>query len=242
MPTPTCQKCRRTIPSDEINVAQDVAYCRACNLSYRLSELTFDDGITSNLDLQRPPSGAWFDESGVATVIGATNRSLGTAVGMLFFALFWNGIVSVFVALALAGTLQQFHVTPPTWFPSPNMNDDFMKPGMIAFLWLFLLPFIVIGLAFIGTVLSCLLGRTEVRIANSKGIIFIGVGGLGWRRRFDASQIKAIKLHTSNNREGSNSVSVMLETREGKQLKFGSLLTNERRQFILAALRKTILR
>ena len=242
MPTPTCQKCRRTIPSDEINVAQDVAYCRGCNLSYRLSELTFDDGIIAHMDLQRPPAGAWFDDTGMATVIGATNRSLGTAVGMLLFALFWNGIVSVFVAIALAGTLRQFHVTVPTWFPSPEMNGDFMKPGMLAFLWLFLLPFILIGLAFIGTVLVCLFGRTEVRIANSKGIIFIGVGSVGWKRRFEASQIKAIKLHTSNNREGSNSVSVLLETREGKQMKFGSLLSNERRQFVLAALRKTILR
>jgi len=88
MPTPVCSKCRRTIPPDEINVANDVAYCRDCNISYRLSELTFGGDISVNLDLNHPPKDAWFVNDGGGTVIGATNRSLGTAFGLLFFALF----------------------------------------------------------------------------------------------------------------------------------------------------------
>jgi hypothetical protein len=33
-----------------------------------------------------------------------------------------------------------------------------------------------------------------------------------------------------------------MEMREGKQIKFGTLLSNERRQFVLAAVRKAVLR
>jgi hypothetical protein len=31
---PTCSKCGSTIPSEDVNVANDVAYCRACNVSH----------------------------------------------------------------------------------------------------------------------------------------------------------------------------------------------------------------
>ena len=242
MPTPTCAKCRRVIPGDDINVAQDVAYCRDCNFSYRLSELTFDDGLTANLYLNRPPKGAWFVSDGGGTVIGATNRSLGTAFGMLFFALFWNGIVSIFVLCAISGTLHNLHIPLPSWFPAPKMNGEDMGVGMTIFMWLFLTPFILIGLFVAGSFFSSLFGRTEVRIANSQGVVFIGIGALGWKRRFDLAQVKTVRLQSQRNRDGQDTLTILIETREGKQIKFGSLLSKERRQFVLAALRKTILR
>lgn len=81
--------------------------------------------------------------------IGATHRSIGSAIGLLLFALFWNGIVSVFVLFAIAGTLKQFNIGLPEWFPAPNMNGEPMSLGMVLFLWIFLTPFIAIGLGMI---------------------------------------------------------------------------------------------
>jgi hypothetical protein len=242
MPTPICAKCRRTIPPDDINVANDVAYCRDCNVSYRLSELTFDSDLNTSLDLNRPPKGAWFVNNGAGTVIGATNRSLGAAFGLLFFTLFWNGIVSVFVLLAIAGTLHNLHIPQPDWFPAPKMNGGDMGAGMVIFLWLFLTPFIVIGLSVAAGCLNCLFGRTEMRLAGTQGSVFTGIGPLGWRRRFDASQVKDVRMLETTSSKGQNTVSLLIETREGKQIKFGSLLTGERRLFVLGALRKTLLR
>ena len=243
MPTPTCAKCRRTIPGDDINVAQDVAYCRDCNISYSLSELTSDDEFTAVVELRDPPEGAWFVSDGSSAVIGATNRNLVNGVGFLFFALFWNGLLSVFVVFAIAGTLHHLHVPLPGWFPMPKMEGGGeMDVGMTVFLWLFLTPFIGIGLIVAGAVLSSFFGRTEVRIANSQAIIFNGIGAVGWKRRFDCSQIKSVKQHRSHNSEGSDTLTILMETRAGKQIKFGSMLSSERRQFILAALRQTVLR
>ena len=105
MQTPTCTKCDKVIPSEDINVANDVAYCRACNITYKLSELSDDTVVPVEVDLSRPPNGAWHRRDGMGVVIGASQRSLGTAFGALLFALFWNGIVSVFVAIALGSTL-----------------------------------------------------------------------------------------------------------------------------------------
>lgn len=242
MPTPVCSKCRRTIPPDEINVANDVAYCRDCNISYRLSELTFGGDLSANLDLNHPPKGAWFVNDGGGTVIGATNRSLGTAFGLLFFALFWNGIVSIFVLCAISGTLHILHVPQPDWFPAPKMNGGDMGVGMVLFLWVFLTPFITVGLFVAGSCLNCLFGRTEVRVTGAQGTVFTGIGSLGWRRRFDASQVKDTRILQTTNSKGQDAFNLLIETREGKQIKFGSMLSNERRQFVLGALQKTLLR
>ena len=242
MPTPTCSKCRRTIPSDDINVAKDVAYCRECNLSYRLSELTHGGDSMASIDVNRPPKGAWYRSDGGGTVIGATNRSVGTAVGMLFFALFWNGIVSTFVMLAISATLQNLHIPTPVWFPAPKMNGDFMGPGMTIFLWLFLTPFILVGVSVASMCLVSLFGRTEVRIESSRGTIFTGVGAIGWRRKFEAAQVRDIRTFQRRNNEGADSYSILIETREGRQLKLGSMLTSERRQFMLGALQRTLQR
>ena len=242
MPTPTCTKCRRTISPEDINVANDVAYCRDCNISYRLSDLTFGGDGGGDIDLNRPPKGAWFINNGSGAVIGATNRSLVSAFGLLFFALFWNGIVSIFVLVAISGTLHNLHVPLPDWFPAPKMNGGDMGVGMTIFLWIFLTPFIVIGISVALGCMNCLFGKTEVRVAGTQGVVFTGVGQLGWRRRFDAPQVKEVRILQSTGSKGQNTVNVLIETREGKQIKFGSLLTGERRQFVLGALRKTLLR
>ena len=117
-----------------------------------------------------------------------------------------------------------------------------MGVGMVLFLWLFLAPFIAIGVFLAGSCLSALFGRTEVRQTGMQGVVFTGIGILGWRRCFDASQVKDVRLHQKNNSEGSDTYSILIETRDGKQVKLGSMLSSERRQFVLGATRKALLR
>ena len=161
MPTPTCSKCKHVIPAEDVNVANDVAYCRQCNIAYALSKLTHGAELNESIDLNNPPAGTWFVRNGMDTVIGGTNRSLGTATGLLAIGLFWNGIVSIFISLALSATLHNLHISLPAWLPIPKMNGGNMNGGMTIFLWLFLTPFIVIGLSMIGAFLSAIAGKTR---------------------------------------------------------------------------------
>src|SRR5207253_8518559 len=108
--TAICPKCHRQIPIADVNVATDVALCRSCNLVHKLSELVQVAELEEGVDFARLPAGAWYRDSGMGVVIGATHRSLGTAFALLLFTLFWNGIVSVFVFLALNSTLALLHV------------------------------------------------------------------------------------------------------------------------------------
>ena len=111
MITPTCPKCRRPVPAEEINVANDVAYCRPCNLSHRLSGLTERGELNHGVDLNKPPDGVWRHADGSGMVIGATHRSLGAALGTLVFALVWNGLVGLFLLSATVHTLQMLNVS-----------------------------------------------------------------------------------------------------------------------------------
>lgn len=244
MVTPACPKCRHPIPPDDVNVGANLAFCRACNLAHELSVIARGTGIPPDVDLYRPPPGAWQRASGLGTFIGATQRSLSGAFFTFLFGGFWNGIVGVFVALALAATLGHLGISRPDWFPTPKMNGGPIGIGMTLFLWVFLTPFIAIGLAMIAAFLSCLGGRTELRIRDYQGELFSGIGPLGFRKRFKIPDIKDVRIETrkwrSRDGERDRTPTILIELAEGKPIKFGSSLREDRRQFIAAALRKAI--
>lgn len=244
--TPTCSSCQRVIPSTDVNVSSDTAFCRVCNVAYKLSTLLHGLELDANVDLARPPSGAWHRSSGLGEIIGATHRSIGMALGALAFSLFWNGIVSVFVLLALSATLRNLDISVPEWFPAPKMNGSAMGVGETVFLWIFLTPFIVVGLVMFGAFLSALAGRTEVRIGQGGGVVFSGIGPLGWPRRFNPEAAKDVRIDHSQwrDRDGDrrSKTHIVMEMQDGKLIKFGSMLTEERMKFVAAAARKILVR
>ena len=234
------------MPAEDLNVSTDVALCRPCGLFHKLSSLVdpAEPEEVASVDLSRPPAGAWYRRDGDVTVMGVSHRSLPTAAGLLFFCLFWNGIVSVFVALALSSTLRLLGWSRPDWFPGPRMNGADMGWPITIGLWLFLTPFILIGLAMLAGFLSALGGRTEVTLRDGQGMIFGGIGPVGWRRRFRLEDVRAVRLgeKTWRNRRGveRQTHEIRIELREGKPLRLGSGLSEERRGFLLGALRQEL--
>lgn len=235
MQSPACPACGTTIPSDDVNVASDVAFCRACNLSHKLSALTHGTALDLNVDLANPPDGAWCSDDGLAMVVGATMRSVPGALGALFFCLFWNGIVSVFVLIALASTLNHMGITLPQWFPSPRMSGGPMSLGMTLFLWIFLTPFIAVGLALLGAFLACLGGRVEITIRDTRGEVFSGIGPVGLRKHFECVDVRRVTIEDKAWRDSDGDrrrkVNILLEVPD-KPIRFGSMLSDERRKFV----------
>jgi len=246
MATPRCPECRNVIVSDDVNVAADVAFCRSCNLAHKLSSLAAVVDLPTNLELHGPPPGAWFRTDATGTSIGATHRSLGAALGALAISLFWNGIVSIFVLLALSGTLHHLGIAVPDWFPAPRMNGGGMSVGMTIFLWLFLTPFIAIGTAMILAFLSSLFGRTELALQNGQAALYRGIGPFGYRRRFAMADVKDVRIEDRRWRDSDGDARrktvIVIETRAGKLIKFGTQLTEDRRKFVAAATRKALVR
>jgi hypothetical protein len=216
-----------------------VAFCRACSTVLKLSDLVSSAGL-AGVDPASPPRGCSFSSDGVTTVVSASARSAGTAFGCLLIALFWNGIVSVFVLLTVASTLHHIFGSVPAWFPAPQMKTGNSIPiGMTLFLWVFLTPFILIGLGLLSGVFLAVAGRVEVKIRGDDGLVFVGCGPLGWRRRFDAREVTTVGIgQTEWKQDDQAKPVVVIEC--GRKIRFGSLLKEERRNWIAAVLRQVL--
>lgn len=254
-----CPVCRKEIDPDDVNVGADVAFCRACNNAAKLSAIAAefserreatrsqltgedgsDDGSIPAPDLANPPKGCWYHDDGLEARVGATCRSLTGAAFMLFFTLFWNGVVSVFVVINVASTLVHLGVAVPAWFPSPNGSTAPNMPlGMTLFLWLFLTPFILIGAFTAAMALTSLFGHVEVRVCDAKGWVFTGVGPIGWKRRFDVASVRSVALGQTSWKENNQSKPVIVIEAD-KTIRFGSMLQGGHRLYLAGVLRKVL--
>lgn len=209
--TPACPVCRKVLPATAINVASNIAYCADCNQGFPLSGLLTTDGTThSPIDLTQPPTGCWYRELIDGWELGATLRHP-IAFILVPFMLVWSG----FSLGGIYGTQLM------------EQKFDLVRS-------LFGIPF-VLGTFFLGglTVLT-IIGKTTITMIREEGSLFIGVGSLGWRRHFLRSDIDTIHEQSTSN--GSSRFQVI--SLEGKRrLTFAQGLSDERRYFLLRALR-----
>lgn len=235
-----CPDCHAELDAADVNVVEGVALCRECEKLIRLSHLlkAEEKRTLAREFAAEPPAGTWTRDDGRAVVVGASMRSFPAACGLLFFCLFWNGIVSVFVAVVLASTLKHLGIALPVWFPAPNMNGSPMSVGMTVFMWLFLTPFMLVGLGLIAAFLSALGGRVEVSIDRDTGKVFEGIGLVGRTRRFDVHRVKDVRLDDKQwtDSDGDRRQNAKITIEADKTINFGSGLSVERRRFVAAKL------
>lgn len=229
-----CPDCRAAIPVGDVNVAKDIAFCRACNKGHAISEVVRGAVAPPAVDVASPPPGAWCRDDGREVVIGATARSLSTGVFFLLFATLWNGITWTMLIGTLSGAMQPAtggQPAPPTP-PTP--------PPPATFIVLFLTPFVLIGIATAIAAAFSLMGRVEAVITAEHARIFTGVGSLGWTRRFNPPAVTAVTIEPASWRSNRRAVyQVVLKGagRAGADLRFASGLSNDRKRFVAGALR-----
>jgi hypothetical protein len=228
-----CPACGEPITADHMNLAEGVALCPACGQLSRLSEIV---EVTRSLTevLVKPPTGCWVGESGDGILVRATLRSLGQFAAALFITLFWNGIVSVFVLIAAVGLYNNFIGPVPQWFPAPHMEGD-MPLGMTLFLCVFLIPFVVAGAAMFGATILCAVGRVEVSLGETTAVVRSGVGWLSWPQRFDPAQVRRVSTGEST-WQSDGQAQKLIAIEADRTVKFGTILTDERREWMRAVL------
>ena len=242
MRPPRCPQCRRILPSEDVNVAKDVAFCRSCNGVHPLSAMPHGAGVDPQTDLRSPPEGCWFRTEGDETIIGGSHRSIGGFILMLAFTLFWNGIVSVFVIMATTSTLNHLGIPLPDSWGFKIENPEDMGVGMTGFLWLFLTPFVGIGLFMAASSVSSLLGRTEIRIRPTEAGVFVGVGKIGYKKRFDPRKVRDVRIDAGRHQASDNppSQQIIIESENSALIKVGSMLPAHRRKFVGSAVSQAL--
>ncbi len=238
MSATSCPECGETIPVESINIAEGVALCSACGQLSRLSDVA--SGRRPVVDvLSHPPRGCSLTESDQEIVATASLRSVAQGCSLVFVALFWNGITSVFLLIAFAGIYTNLIGPLPHWFPAPN--DPNMTLGMSLFLCVFMTPFVAVGTGMIIGVLTTLFGKVDVHIGENEGRVRTGIGRLVWTRRFDPTAVRQVT-------GGQTSWTVNDQRRElivieaDNRVEFGSMLDYDRREWLLTITRELLLK
>jgi hypothetical protein len=221
--TLSCPTCETVVVPDDVNVAKDVAYCRKCNVAFSLSELVHDGedervavAPDPAVDFNQPPKGVWFEQTFEGFVIGATTRS---ALGCFLvpFMCVWSG-----------GSLGGIYGTQ-------IINGQFSL-----FQTLFGIPFLI-GTVIIGSLaVMCVIGRVVLTVDRDSGSVFTGVGKIGFTKRFEWKDVTRVYEEEKRGSKGSVTKQIVLEGKD--RITFGSMLSDNRRYFILQVLKKMLIK
>jgi hypothetical protein len=197
-----------------INVATDVARCERCDEVFELSTLVRAGASGRVVDVDDPPRGAWYRAEFDGFVVGATTRHP-MAFFLVPFLCVWSGgsLGGIYGSQIVQGRFD--------WFQS-----------------LFGIPFLL-GTLFLGAMtLMAVCGKLVVRVADSEGEVFAGIGALGWRRPFDASQVTSVRMEPYVGGHVQGSMRIVLDG--PRKLRFGSILSEARRDFVADVLRQEL--
>lgn len=215
-----CPSCRSKIATDDINVSTDVALCRSCGNTFRLSEIMFSGMFTAplpSIDLNTPPSGAWYAPIAGGFTAGATTRSW-MALFLVPFTCVWAG-----------GSMFGIYGT------------QIIKGEFSLFPSLFGIPFLIGSIVLVSWCAMAVAGKVTVTRNSDQLTIFTGVGPIGWTRTYPWSDFSTISEGYAsfpggwNNRQGP---SIRLEGK--RAVAFGSMLSTDRRYFLLTAIRSAL--
>ena len=205
-----CPKCKQAVPSDQVNMGTDLAFCPHCNEGFKISATVDQETISPDI-LKNPPKGAWFRKEMDRIVVGGSTRS-----PMAFFIVPFMCVWSGFSLGGIYGT-------------------QIIKGHFEPIQSLFGIPFLLGSVIFWGIALMTICGKAEVSIGKVSSV-FIGVGKLGWTRQFDWNEVRTIREDIMNVQyPGSSGAQIVMEGKT--RIKFGMGLSEARRYFVISVLK-----
>ncbi len=211
-----CNFCSAPIALGDINVAADIALCRACGKSMPFSSLAGIPG-ESEVDMMRPPKGlSLADDAFHGKVITYHKKSL-IVLFLIPFTLIWSG-----------GSLGGIYGT------------QIAKGEFNLIISLFGLPFLFGTVVLVSIILHSLFGSTKIWFNRGVCHVFTGVGKFGWTRRHPCTKETRVAVTMSNLRV-NNVPKTGIEIRTGdKKLLFGTIWTEEAKTFVATALKRAL--
>lgn len=211
-----CNHCPATIATNDINVAADVALCRACGRSMPFSSLVAIPGA-EEIDLARPPKGVALEQSAFYGPVLSYRKVSPVVFFLIPFTLLWSGI-------SMGGI-----------YGSQIVKGEFDPAAS-----LFGLPFLIGTVVLVSIILFSLFGRTRIWFHRGICHVFMGVGKIGWTRRHDCTPETKVAIRLSgvsvNNQQKTG---IELKTGD-KKMNFGALWSEEAKTFVATAMRRAL--
>ena len=233
-----CPACKAPLAVDDINMKEGVALCRACAKLSTLADVLRAAELL-NVNTSAVPDGCGIRQGENEQVIFASMRDGGAAGFMLFFTLFWNLIVSIFVVIAITMTVQSITGSTPTWLPNVQGSGGGPPFGSLWFFWLFLTPFILVGVGTACVAITSLIGRTELRVRGSTATTFTGFWNIGVRRTFDIGRVTSVVIGETTWKQNERSLPQIVISAD-REIRLGSGLRDDRRLWLAGVLRETL--
>ena len=168
--------------------------------------------MDEKFDKSNPPKGAWIQPNVETLILGATTRS--------WYALYLVPFMAVWSGFSLSGLYG-------TQIFSGHFN---------LLTSLFGIPFLL-GTVYMGSLaLMMVFGKVEITLDNVGGKIFTGIGIIGKTQSFEWADISSISEEITTGNRGGQSAAVQIDGK--KRLSFGSLLSDERRYYVLKSLQQ----
>ncbi len=210
-----CPNCGQELPLADVNVAQDVALCRACRYTGSFLAAATVPRLTDE-ELARPPKRVSL-QRGFGDELTVTCRPRRATLWFLIpFTAFWSGgsMAGIYGSQIASGNFD------------PKLS-------------LFGLPFLAGTVVLTTVILYCLFGRTAVTLSKGRIQIFTGLFGVGRSREMECGPGTAVAIAQSNFRSNNATQPEIVVTSGENRLKFGAMtIPNEALPYVAAVLRR----
>lgn len=210
----TCPLCHSGIALDDVNVATDIALCRACGKASSFADINSIAAVSPDV-LQHPPRH-------VQTTKDLQNGTVVTYKKLSALLLFIIPFTAVWSGGSMWGIYGQ-QISSGTF--------DLGKS-------LFGIPFLIGTIILVSLILSLLLGAWKITLHNGQGTVFFGIGPLGWTRRFTYNRDTQVGFRNSSVRVNNVQQKRILIQNGDAEFIFGSLFPEQAKHYIAAVIKK----
>lgn len=208
-----CPGCNSEISLDDVNVSADIALCRACGQTNSFAEMNETAELPDFNELNQPKHIRIEPDFGDGKSLVCKKMSP-IALFLIPFTAVWSGMSM----WGIYGT-------------------QFVKGEFNLIMSLFGLPFLFGTVVLMSVCLFSLFGKRVVTMGNGRGLVFVGVGPLGWKRRFLYSKNLKVSVDYSAMRQNNRPVKCIYIKGGSKELKLGWGMKDELLEYIAAFIR-----
>lgn len=207
-----CPFCHSKIPTDDVNVAKDLALCRACGRTTAFSIVSGAEEIALD-SLDEPPRCVRV-EKGFNDEMTVIYHRLSP---VLFFLIPFTAIWSGGSMSAIIGT----QIKKGTF----SVEES-----------LFALPFAIGTVVLLSVIAYLMFGKWVVSLSRGQGSVFVGVGPLGSTRRFSYDKTTLVSMCMTNMSVNNRPQKGILVRTNEKDFVFGAFIKDDAKRFIAAAI------